>query len=96
MRIYKFTEGAEEKDLIKIDDPKLFLKKKYEDRFSFGLDDLQRTGVYREMGWAYDFRLDLKQYLYKQYSFWQESYALNKTVLRKIIGGKINKIIDYK
>ncbi len=52
------------------------------------------SGVYKLMGYAYDFRPFLKQYVYKQYGQWHEAYAINKTYLRKITYGIIDKIIE--
>jgi len=57
--------------------------------------DVHRTGIYKEMGWAYDFRPLMKRYVYRQkHHGWQEGYAPNKKVLRKLIRG-ITKILSY-
>jgi hypothetical protein len=70
-----------------------FLKKAYV-RFYTNNDNLLRYGIYKLMGYAYDFKPYLKLYLYKQYGNWNESYAPNKTLLRQAIYGKIDKIIE--
>jgi len=44
------------------------------------------------MGWAYDFRPNLKKFLVKQYGTWTEIYAPNKTLARKQFIGKIDAI----
>lgn len=53
-------------------------------------------GYYNLMGYRYDFRDYLKKYLYKQHGSWYEAYAPNKTKLRSVIFGKIDKIIELK
>lgn len=53
------------------------------------------NGVYKLMGYKYDFKPYLKKYLFKFYGEWHEGYAPNKTLLRQAIGCKIDKIIDY-
>jgi hypothetical protein len=44
-------------------------------------------------GWLFSFKKILNSYLVKQYGSWQEYNAIDKTSLRKFIGGKIDKII---
>lgn len=56
-------------------------------------DNLLRYGVYKLMGYRYDFKPYLKLYLYKQHGDWREAYAPNKTKLRAAIYGSIDKII---
>ena len=70
-----------------------FLKRAYV-RYYTNNDNLINHGVYRLMGYAYDFRPYLKKLLYKQYGSWYEAYAPNKTILRKVIYGRIDKIIE--
>jgi hypothetical protein len=38
----------------------------------------------------------LKKYIYKQYGQWSEAYAPNKTLLRQVTYGRIDKIIELK
>lgn len=52
------------------------------------------NGYLKLSGWMYDFREDLKKYLYKQRGEWREVYAPNKTAIRQSIYGKIDKIIE--
>lgn len=94
MQIYKFTTTATESPTIKIENPKDFLKSKYTKGCIFGLDNLQKIGMYKLMGWAYDFRPYLKRYVVKQYDQWNEYYAPNKTSLRATIFGRIDKILE--
>lgn len=70
-----------------------FLKKAYVSFFTNN-DNLIRYGHYKLMGYVYDFKPFLKKYLYKQYGNWSEAYAPNKTTLRKVICGRIDKIIE--
>ncbi len=70
-----------------------FLKRAYT-RFYTNNDNLLKYGVYRLMGYEYNFRPYLKKYLYKQYGGWVEVYAPNKTLLRRTIYGRINKIVE--
>jgi hypothetical protein len=89
---WKFSNTATETPTMSIDNPKEFLKTKYTNGHVFGIDNLQKNGVFRLMGWAYDFRPYLKRYVVKQYDQWQEYYAPNKTSLRAILYGRIDKI----
>ncbi len=70
-----------------------FLKNKYDDGYSFGIDNLL-CGYYREMGYHYDVTPYFKKYLYKQYGQWHEVYSPNKGALRKVTYGRIEKIVD--
>lgn len=72
------------------------VKQIYNGGCSFGLDNLKHYGILREMGWAYDFRKELKHYVYKQYDNWYECYAPNRTLLRKSTFGRISKILEIK
>jgi hypothetical protein len=92
IQMWKFSNTATENPTMSIDNPKEFLKTKYTNGCVFGIDNLQKNGVFRLMGWAYDFRPYLKRYVVKQYDQWQEYYAPNKTSLRAILYGRIDKI----
>jgi len=70
-----------------------FLKRAYV-RFYSNNENLIKYGCYRLMGYSYDFKPYLKKYLYKQYGNWTEAYAPNKTLLRSVIYGNIDKIIE--
>lgn len=72
-----------------------FLDKAYT-RFYTNNQNLINYGYYKLMGYKYDFKPYLKKYLYKQYDSWCEAYAPNKTKLRSVIFGKIDKIIELK
>lgn len=90
---YPFVSHVNQDDRPVIKNPKEFLKKAYV-RFYTGNHNIIENGVYKSMGYKYDFRQCLKKYLYKQYGQWEEVYAPNKTLLRQVIGGRIDKIIE--
>lgn len=46
------------------------------------------------MGWCFDFSDILKTFIVKQYDSWTEYKAIDKTSLRKMILGKIDKIVE--
>ena len=50
----------------------------------------------RFMGWNIDFRKFMKTYVVKQYDRWVEYAALNKTMLRDNLRGRIQKIVEVK
>lgn len=70
-----------------------FLKDAYI-RFYTNNNNLINYGYYKSMGYKYDFKPYLKKYLYKQYGNWQEAFAPNKTLLRQVIYGRIDKIVE--
>lgn len=45
------------------------------------------------MGWRFDFSDVLNTYLVSQYGRWQEYKAVDKTALRSILYGRIDKIV---
>jgi hypothetical protein len=92
LKAWKFTESATEAPTLEIKNPKEFLKTKYLSRDSFGLDNLQRDGLYKLQGWNYDFKPYLRQFLVLQYGQWRQYYAPNKTTLKASIYGNIDKI----
>lgn len=92
VEMWKFSTTATDTPTMEINNPKEFLKSKYTKGCIFGIDNLQKNGIYRIMGWAYNFRPYLKRYVVKQYDQWQEYYAPNKTSLRATIYGKIDII----
>jgi hypothetical protein len=94
VQAYKFSQTATDTPTITIDNPVEFLKSKYTRGSIFGLDNLQRSGRYKLMGWSYDFRPYLKRFIVKQYGSWQDYYAPNKTALRSSIYGRIEEIVS--
>ena len=92
LQIWKFSDTATVEPTIIIENPKDFLKCKYTNGHVFGIDNLKSTGLYKLMGWAYNFKPYLKKYIVKQYGQWHEYYAPNKTTLRQTIYGRIDKI----
>ena len=65
-------------------------------RFHSVLSTIMNEGGIKSGGWFYDLRSVLKKYLFKQYGEWREVYAPNKTLLRKAVYGRIDKIIEVK
>ena len=90
---YPFVDHVDQSARPTISDPKEFLKRAYVAGFTNN-DNLIRYGAYRRMGYRYDFKAFMKQYVYKQYDSWYEAWAPNKTLLRQVIGGKITKIVQ--
>jgi len=82
--VWSFTDNVKEANKLQIDNPVKWLEDKFR-KYSFGWDNLSSSGIYREMGWAYDFRPWLKRYVYEVYGNWQEAWAINKTHVRKEI-----------
>jgi len=70
-----------------------FLDRAYQRHYTNN-NNLLNYGNYKCMGYLFDFKPYLKKFLYKQYGEWSEVYAPNKTTLRKIIYGKIDKIVE--
>ena len=70
--------------------------KEYYVRFHSVLTTLMNEGGIKSGGWFYDFRSVLKKYLFKQNGEWREVYAPNKTLLRKAVYGRIDKIVEIK
>jgi len=68
-----------------------FLKTKYGKGCIFGIENLHK-GYYKLAGWCFDFNPYLKTYLVKQYGQWAEYKAPNKTLLRRSLYGKVDKI----
>lgn len=99
IKAYSFIDTPDPKNIRKDIEtaPLTFLKKVLSsNRYAFGVDNITRNGVYREMGYKYDFRPFLRHFVYKQYGSWYESYAINKTNLRHLVYGKIDAIIENK
>ena len=46
------------------------------------------------MGWRFDFSDILKTFVVKQYGSWAEYKAIDKTALRKMVYGRIDKIME--
>jgi|TARA_Y100000034_G_scaffold114835_1_gene151341 hypothetical protein len=92
---WKFSETAKEKPVFNVSIEE-FLKKIYKNKFSFGYDNLEKEGIYRLLGWAFDFRMYLKKYVYKTEYYILEGYFLNKTDCRRNAYGKVYYIIEIK
>lgn len=93
LRVVDFTGRAQEKHRLDITDPKAFLERQFSSSY---LPEIGNTGVYRNMGWLYDFRPYLNRYVVCQYNSWQAYYCLNKTLLRKLLRGRVQEIVQIK
>ena len=93
---YPFVSHVDQDSRPTIDNPIEFLKTAYRPGYHSALHNMLSSGVYKRGGYRYDFRPLLKTYLYKQHGMWSEVYAPNKTSLRAVIHGRIDKIVDLK
>lgn len=91
LRVFNFTGLAKEEHRLNISDPESFLKNQFSLSY---LPTISYTGIYRNAGWAYDFRPYLNRYVVCQYNNWQAYYCLNKTLLRKLIRGRVQEIVQ--
>lgn len=97
MIYYAFIDNPDTKNIRNdiLENPDKFLKEKMNgSNHSFGIDNLTKHGYYNQMGYRYNFKDTLKKYVYKQHEQWNEIHALNKTNARKLIFGRIDKIIE--
>jgi hypothetical protein len=90
---YPFVDNVDQSARPTIDNPKQYLHEAYLNGYS-SQAELLRSGILRQMGYRFDFKPHMKNYLYKQYGTWTEVYAPNKTALRKAIYGTIDRIIE--
>ena len=90
---FPFSPNAAAKpmNILKGETIEQFLKEKGTSICNFGMYDLYSYGIYKYMGWRYDFRPFLKRFLIRQDS-WIEVWAINKTAARKLTFGKISEI----
>lgn len=94
MKVSKFSSTAEQHPIeINVDE---FIKKAYGDGYVGCQTDMLCYGMYKRMGWQYDFRQYLSRYVVRQHGTWQDYYAPNKTILRKVLGSNITKIVKFK
>ncbi len=91
---YKISENASDNQNDTVGEPTKFLFQKFSTPCSFGIDWLMKYGRFREWGWEYDLTPYLKKYLYRQHGQWHEAFAPNKTLLRKSVFGRIEKIVS--
>ncbi len=98
LRAYQFSRTAitEQPDILQGKTVKEFLLSKYDRGCIFGIDNLMDFSHYKIMGWCFDFSPYLKRYVVKQYDRWQEYSAPNKTMLRRVLSGRIQKIQEIK
>jgi len=91
---YPFVNHVDQTKRPQIENVKEYMTKCYSGGYVGCLHDLQEFGIVKIMGYKYDFKPYLKKFLYKQYGQWNEVYAPNKTLLRKSVYGRIDKIIE--
>lgn len=91
-----FVEHVDQNLRPEIHNPKNYLKSMFDNRYHGNLPNIHTFGAIKIMGYRYDFKKYLKQYVVKQHGGWQEYYAPNKTLLRKTLFGKVEKIIEIK
>lgn len=91
-----FSESAtsEKPDILQGKTPEQFLKSKYIRGCIFGLDCLQREGVYRISGWSFNFRPFMRKFVVKQYGHWSEMWGPNKTSIRLSTFGTVDQIVE--
>ena len=93
---YPFVGHVNQSSRPKIEKPIEFLNHHYHSGYSGAISNLLNSGVYKSMGYCYDFKPYLKRFVYKQYGNWTEAYAPNKTKLRKAVYGRIDEIVEIK
>ena len=92
MRIYKFVKWDVKPAMTDYTYEKFI--KNY-DKCCSAVHDALSFGCLKLGGWCYDFRDELKKFIYKDYyGGWTEVYAPNKTAIRKSVYGRIVKIIE--
>ena len=99
MRVFQFAFHDNVKpnppDLLKGLEPKEYIVNLYKLGVAYQ-HDLVSRGRIMSGGYVFDFEDDLKKYLYLQYGRWNEGYAPNKTLLKKAVYGRVEKIIELK
>lgn len=91
---YPFVNHVDQNLRPSINNGKEYLKNVFNNSSHSQIDNLQKYGFIKIMGYRYNFKPLLKTYLYKQHGSWFEVYAPNKTLLRKSIYGRIDKIVE--
>lgn len=97
MNAIPFVPNTKESNIRKdiVSNPEQFVKKLLTgSRFQFGVQNVISSGIYKEMGYMYNLRPYLRKFVVKQYDSWQEMYALNKTNVRQLTIGRVNKIVE--
>lgn len=90
---YPFVSHVDQDKRPTITNAENYLKKVYDNNYSCA-QDISRTGMERAGGYRYDFKSLLNKFLYLQHGNWNQAYAPNKTLLRAITYGKIDKILE--
>lgn len=95
---YKFNPEASSEGTYfdTVTDMNAFITKVLGSCANFGFNQILSEGNFKYMGWIYDLRPYLKKYWVKQHGSIQEYYAPNKTILRKAVYGRIDKIVEVK
>jgi hypothetical protein len=97
MRAYKFNPQTTtpQPNILNNKSEIEFLKEMYQRGWISGLDNLLNYGVYKLLGWQFSFDC-MKRFVVKQHGNIQEYYAPNKTMLRKVLYGRIYYILEVK
>jgi len=78
-----------------LNDPQTFLNDKLTGSIhDFGVSSIMLTGVYKEMGYSYNFCPFLRLFVYNLDGQWYQVYALNKTNVRHLIKGRLSRITE--
>lgn len=89
-----FVDHVDQNARPKIENAENYVKQIYEGKFHTHINNLHNLGAIKSMGYYYDCTSFLKKFVYKQYGHWHEAYAPNKTLLRKSVYGRIDKILE--
>jgi len=87
-RIYQLNAKIQRGERLTKDE-KLYITKRCMD------NSYSKLGV-PILGWFFSFDSVIKTYLVKQYGCWNEYHAVNKTCLRALVIGRIDKIVEVK
>jgi len=91
---YPFVNHVDQNAKPTIENAENYVKEIYTNQFHSHINNLMSLGAIKSMGYYYDCRSFLKKFVYKQYGQWSEAYAPNKTLLRKAVYGRIDKIVE--
>ena len=92
MYVYDFTGHAKEQDKRDFDFE--YIKKFFNNKGGSTAHEVMTTGCVKFLGWKYVFHDELKKYVVKQYGSWHEYFAPNKTLLRKALYGRVERIVQ--
>jgi hypothetical protein len=93
MTAYKFVKWdvPPQPDLLKDRTEQEFIRQQFNGSKSGWVYDLMRTGAIRLGGYAFLF--ELPHFVVKQHGEWNEYRAPNKTLLRRSLYGRVDRIV---